>query len=131
MTTETKLADCPFCGDQPLIYTPPILLGDDDADVDWLQVVCGCMASGPRFPFRDHNRKSENYISVRSKAIAAWNQRTAKTYADGLEQLHNAAFVLSYFLRESGFLENDKHRVAYERLVAAIRAIAREMCDEK
>lgn len=66
MTTETKLADCPFCGSTEAS-------AQYDRSKRRMEIHCSkCGAMGP-------------LTEQHGTAIAAWNQRTAKTYEQGLE----------------------------------------------
>ncbi len=71
-----KLLPCPFCGGEAHIYTPPIILGDDERDVDWMAVRCGeCGVSRGHSQFSDHNRQSVDFQRAKDEVTALWNNR--------------------------------------------------------
>lgn len=74
----TDLRPCPFCAQTPSIWTPAICLGDDETDVDYMQISCRCGVSGPQFRFRDHSRKSANFMAVEANCAKHWNTRAAQ-----------------------------------------------------
>lgn len=73
---DKTLLPCPFCGGEAQIYTPPITIGDDITDVDWMRAQCTkCGVSKGFTRFRDHNRQSADFKRACVEATAAWNTR--------------------------------------------------------
>jgi Lar family restriction alleviation protein len=71
-----NLLPCPFCGGAAKLYYPPIVLGDDSGDTDYMQAVCTkCHIVKPRVRFRDYNKQSPEHQAAKAKCISAWNRR--------------------------------------------------------
>lgn len=70
------LDSCPFCKGSAEIYTPPIIRGDDDTDVDYMYARCtSCFVRGPSVRFQDHWRLSDDYQRALAKVAEHWNNR--------------------------------------------------------
>lgn len=71
-----NLEPCPFCRGSAEVYTPTIVLGDDDTDVDYMYAHCTrCHVRGPTVRFCDHRRASTDYQAALTKVADHWNTR--------------------------------------------------------
>lgn len=112
MTTETKLADCPFCGGSDIRFDEH---GRSKNMLHYGEAIWSmcCYNCGATFP---------NMYSV-EKLREKWNQRTAKSYADGLE---NAVKCQPCTAEDPN--EDDYQRGRFDGIMeyaAAIRALAK------
>ena len=73
---DVELKPCPICHGKAELYSPRVVIGEEDADTNYIMpycTACGLMARKVRFT--NYSKVSEDYLKAQTQATSLWNTR--------------------------------------------------------